>query len=158
VSTGIHIVNRGIGVSIVNATMQVVKATVPKRYTLGVAYPADKADISVAKDGHIDFASADVIEDAAWAYMKKSRNVGLWHSSDPRDDGRGEVVESYIWRGPDWNVGGQLVKAGDWMLGTVWDPQAWSLIEMGLVNGYSPQGGGRRRPADPDRIAQLRTA
>src|ERR1700677_3213256 len=102
------------------AACRVVKAADERRYTLGVSYPAMKADTAVAQDGHIDFASADVIEKTAWEWMSKHREIGLFHRSGT--EGHATVVESYIYRGPDWTVSSPVdgndyvVKAGDWML------------------------------------------
>lgn len=103
-----------------------------QRYTLGVAYPADEID------SHGDFASAEDVEQAAWNYLTTARGVGLMHKSGT--DGAGVVVESYIYRGPDWTVDDQIVKAGDWLLGVVWDEPSWHEIQAGRLRGYSIQG------------------
>lgn len=108
------------------------KADDAQRYTLGVAYPADEID------SHGDFASAEDVEKAAWQYLTKARGVGLMHKSGT--DGAGVVVESYIYRGPDWTVDDQIVKAGDWLLGVVWDEASWQEIQTGRLRGYSIQG------------------
>ena|ERR1017187_3366515 len=138
---------------------QVIKASGERQYTLGVAYPAMKKDIAVAQDGHIDFVPPEVLEKTAWDWMSKSRDIGLFHKSGT--EGHATVVESYIYRGPDWHVevGGQthIVKSGDWMLGTVWDDEGWALVKSGLVNGWSPEGGARRTTPSPERLAELRS-
>lgn len=132
-----------------------VKAVEERRFTLTVAYPADKADVSVAADGHRDFASKAAVEDAAWNYLMKSPHVGLWHADGT--DGAGQVVESYIHRGPDWpQESGYVVKDGDWMLGIVWSPETWELIKAGKIGGVSMQGSARRRKPTADAIANLR--
>jgi hypothetical protein len=131
-----------------------VKAEEERRYTLTVAYPADKADVTVAADGHRDFASKAAVEDAAWNFMK-SPQIGLWHADGT--EGAGQVVESYIYRGADWDVGGQVVKAGDWLLGVVWTPETWALVKEGKIGGVSMQGGARRRKPTAEAIAALRS-
>jgi len=133
-----------------------VKASDERRYTLTVAYPADRADVAVAADGHRDFASKAAVEDAAWSYLVKSPQVGLWHADGT--DGAGAVVESYVYRGPDWQPDGSgyVVKAGDWLLGIVWEPEAWEHVKAGRIGGVSMQGSARRRTPTAEAIAALR--
>lgn len=138
----------------------VVKSSEEQRYTLTVAYPANKPDVAVAQDGHIDFAAPLAVEKAAWAYLRKSPNVGLWHKEGT--DGSGTVVESYIYRGPDWEIKAsdgsqQIIKSGDWLMGIIWDEKTWPLIKQGLIGGVSPQGRARRRVPTAEAIAQLRS-
>jgi site-specific DNA-adenine methylase/SAM-dependent methyltransferase len=114
----------------------VVKQEEERRYTLGIAYPAEKVD------AHGDYTTPQELEEAAWTYLKKVQegraSVGLMHQSGT--SGAGTVVESYIYRGPDWEVNGQVVKAGDWLLGVIWNEKAWELIKKGYITGYSIQG------------------
>ncbi len=138
----------------------VLKTEDERRYTLTVAYPANKADTSVAADGYRDFAGPQAVEDACWAYTTKSRQVGLWHADGT--DGAGDVVESYIYRGPDWNVQAadgseQVIKAGDWLLGIRWSEQTWPLVKQGLIGGVSMQGTASRRQPSAEAIEQLRS-
>lgn len=138
---------------------QVVKSADESRYTLGVAYPAHKADVGTAADGHRDFVSADVLERAAWGFMTKSRNIGIAHQDGT--DGGGTVVESYIYRGPQWVTKAadgttQTVEPGDWLLGVQWKQETWGLIKSGAVCGFSPQGAARRGTASVDDLAKLR--
>jgi hypothetical protein len=144
---------------------RVLKADDERRYTLDVAYPADKADIHKAMDKHRDFASKAVVEDAAWNYMRDFRNVGLCHTPEQAasvgtellQQGAAELVESYIYRGPDWPVADDvLVKAGDWLVGFVWTPPAWDLIKSGKINGVSVEGGAKRRKPSKAALANLR--
>jgi hypothetical protein len=44
---------------------QVVKSSDERRYTLGLAYPSMKPDVSVAADGHRDFVGPDALETTA---------------------------------------------------------------------------------------------
>ncbi len=131
-----------------------------RRYTLALSYPANRADRSVAADGFRDFASADVLENAAWTYLKKGAKVGLLHHKGT--EGRGVVVESYIYRGPDWHLvtpSGEkvMIKAGDWLLGTIWDDLAWRAIKSGKLTGMSPQAKVRRRIPSAEALAGLRS-
>ncbi len=144
-----------------SALVQVVKAAAARQYTLGLAYPAMKPDTARAADGHIDFTSPEVLEKTAWNWMAKYRDVNLFHKSGT--DGHATVVESYIYRGPDWEIESPLdgksyvIKAGDWLLGTIWDDHGWDLVQKGFINGWSPQGGARRATPTPAKLAQLRS-
>lgn len=125
-----------------------LKAEPERRYTLMLAWPALKPDVAKAADGRRDYARPEVIEETAWAWMAKSRSVGLYHEDGT--EGHGTVVESYIYRGPAWQVRPDtLIKAGDWLIGTIWNDRAWALVRAGLINGMSPQGSAERQPADP---------
>ena len=141
----------------VDAACSVVKAVDSKRFTLGMAYPAFDPDVAIAADGFRDVASADLIEQAAWRYMGEHRQVGLYHFTP--ETAAGTVVESYIWRGPDWictAVDGteQIIVAGDWLLGTIWTPRAWDAITSGEVDGLSFRGKAARMPvSDATRAA-----
>lgn len=140
---------------------QMVKAAEEQRYTLGLAYPHDRADVSTAADGFRDFVSAPTLEIAAWSFMAKGAEVGLLHRDG--SEGHGIVVESYIYRGPDWHIkaidgSDQVITAGDWLLGHVWDEVAWKAIKSRLLNGLSPQGPVRRRKPSPHALANLRRA
>jgi hypothetical protein len=139
--------------------VNVIKAQDERRYTLGLAYPAMVVDKGVAQDGHRDFVSAEALEKTAWEFLK-SGGVNMFHQNGT--DGHADIVESYIYRGPDWAftspVDGEeyAVKAGDWMLGAVWDEEGWTAVKAGLVNGWSPEGGASRTTPTPERLAQLR--
>jgi Putative phage serine protease XkdF len=140
---------------------RVVKTAAKLRYTLGVAYPAMKEDSAVAQDGHIDFISPEVLEKTAWSWMSRRRDIGLFHKDGM--EGHADPVESYIYRGPDWVIASPVdgedyvVKAGDWMLGSIWDEYGWELVEKGLVRGWSPEGAARRAKPDAERLALLRS-
>lgn len=139
---------------------QLLKARSEHRYTLGLAYPAYRLDVGQAADGHRDFVGAEPLEKAAWSWMKEHRELNLFHEAGTV--GHGEVVESYIYRGPDWKVRSPVdnqyyvIKSGDWLVGAVWDPYAWTLIKLGLVNGWSPEGKAQRRKPTPESVANLR--
>jgi hypothetical protein len=138
------------------AATRVVKTQAEQRYSLGLAYPAMRLDAGVAADGHIDFVSPEALEQTAWNWMSKQRTISLFHTQGSSTDGHATAVESYIYRGPDWQVADAVVKAGDWLLGTVWDDEGWQLVKAGLVNGWSPEGGAKRARPTAERLAQLR--
>jgi Putative phage serine protease XkdF len=141
------------------AVGHVVKEVAEQRYTLTVAYPVNKPDVGIARDGHKDFAGPEAIEKAAWSYLRESPKVGQWHEDGT--EGVGDVVESYIWRFPD-----QVIKAadgsdytitrGDWLLGVVWNEEAWNLFKSGEAKGVSMQGKATRRTPSPLDLANLR--
>jgi hypothetical protein len=142
------------------------KARPEQRYTLNVIYPANKADVVRAMDKHRDFATPEVVEKAAWDYMRNHRAVGLCHTPEQAasvgaellQDGAADLVESYIYRGPDWQVSDDLmVKAGDWLGGFVWSPPVWDLIKATKLGGTSVEGGAKRRKPSKEAIAGLRS-
>lgn len=142
-------------------TCDLVKSSEERRYTLGVAYPAMKADMARAADGYRDFVGPEVLETTAWSWMRDHRDINLFHKNGT--SGHGTVVESYIYRGPDWVVESPVdgkpytVRKGDWLLGSVWDIYGWALIKSGAINGWSPEGTARRSRPTPERLAQLRS-
>jgi hypothetical protein len=140
----------------------IVKAEYPDRYLLSVAYPAMKADGKMAKDGHRDFASPEVVEKAAWRFMLNGANLGMWHKDG--FDHCAEVVESYIYRNPEpWVIQAtdgstQTICKGDWLLGTILQEPTWALYQAGIIGGVSPQGAAARAQVSPERLAELRSA
>lgn len=121
--------------------------TGPQRYVLGIAYQAGPDPrIQEGADGGRDWIGPVELEKAAWRFLASSPTVGINHADGTT--GSAEIVESYIYRGPDWQVGDVVVKAGDWLVGAVLGEYAWALFEAGLVDGWSVQGTARRLEAD----------
>jgi hypothetical protein len=126
-----------------NAPVPIAKSE-KQRYTLGVVYAPGE------RDYHGDTMTPEELEKSAWAFAQKdglTGRVGIQHQSGT--DGAGKVVESYIYRGPEWKIKDtsgrdQVIKPGSWMLGTVWDTDAWTKIERGALTGYSLQGVARK--------------
>lgn len=117
-----------------------------QRFILGLAYQAGQ-DPRIAKgaDGARDFFRPEELEKASWSYLPGGAQVGLFHGPD-ETIGHATVVESYIYRGPDWEQpDGTLIKSGDWLIGAICDDVAWRLVKSGKVTGFSPQGVARRR-------------
>jgi hypothetical protein len=117
-------------------------AGVPKRFVLGVAYPADRLD------GHDEFMTKEEVEKAAWDYARNHRRIGFYHVDGT--EGHADVVESYIWRGPDWittDIDGkeQVIKAGDWVMGAILDQPGFDLVRRRKADGWSVDGVARRR-------------
>jgi hypothetical protein len=132
-----------------------LKGSTEKRYTLGVAYPANRADIAVGMDSHRDFVGASALEEAAWSFLRKGATIGLHHQDGT--EGHGVVVESYLWPGDDWpQPNGYVVRKGDWLVACVWDEPTWALIKSGKITGFSPQGKAARRRPSPAAVAALR--
>lgn len=117
---------------------RIFRSAPEQRYTLSVAYPVAEFD------AHKNFANAEALERAAWDYMRSSRQVGLMHdrgTAKGATTGSGELVESYIYRGPDWKIADQVVTNGDWLAGIIWSPEAWEYVKMpGGMSGLSFQG------------------
>lgn len=140
---------------------QLLKSASERQYTLGLAYPAMKADVHRAGDGHRDFIAHDKLEESAWRWMKDHREINLFHKDGT--SGHGVVVESYIYRGPDWEISSPVdntsyvIKSGDWLLGALWDSYGWALVKSGLLNGWSPEGTAIRSTPNKNRLAQLRS-
>ena len=163
---GAHRTDSGLWSPTVAASL-VVKSVPEQRFTLGVAYPALRADAKMAVDGRRDACSAETLERTAWSWLTKSRRIGLFHGDllgmpGGANEGHGTPCESYIWRADPWVIAKadgttQTVMPGDWLLGVEWDVPTWNLIKMGRIDGFSVQGKADIRPASPHLLASLRT-
>ena len=137
-----------------SALTRVSKSANPaeQRYVLAVAYQAGMDErIVKGADGSRDFFTPAELEKAAWAFLDGSPEVGIYHADGTT--GHAQVVESYIYRGPDWLITAtdgteQVVKAGDWLLGLQLDGVAWQMHKSDQVNGVSIQGSAHRRAAE----------
>jgi hypothetical protein len=123
--------------------------TTEERYVLGIAYPADRVD------GHGEYMTATTVQKAAWDYLRKGQ-IGLHHADGTV--GHANIVESYIYRGPDWTQQAadgsqQVVKSGDWLVGAVFDEPTWADVKSGKFNGWSIQGLASRRPNSEEKSA-----
>lgn len=141
---------------------RVLKAEKSDHYSLALAYPARRVDITKGMDGRRDFAEDDVIEKACWGFMAQGGVVGLMHR--PGTEGHGIVVENYIYRNSSpWEITdarGDLVviEKGDWLQGIVWDDPTWPFVENLIFNGLSPQGKGKRTKTPSEAsLASLRS-
>jgi hypothetical protein len=127
----------------------VLKESAEQRYVLGVAYQAGRDEkITKGADGARDFITDVELEKTAWGYLRAGAGTNLFHADGT--EGHFDVVESYIYRGPDWvtkDVGGAdvVVKAGDWLVGAIGDETGWELYKNGHISSWSPQGTATRR-------------
>lgn len=128
----------------------VLKAVDEQRYVLGVAYqPGRDPRIAKGIDGGRDYFTEAELEKAAWTYLQDGgMNVGLSHADGT--EGAAKVVESYVYRGPDWvikAIDGEdvVVKTGSWLVGAILDEHSWAMYKAGRITGISPQGTGTRR-------------
>lgn len=129
----------------VNYKKALRKSSDPDRFVLGIAYQAGMdPNIKKGADGYTDFISSEVLEKAAWGYLRgRAYDNGLEHEDGTT--GHVDVVESSIYRGPDWEINGVVVKSGDWLLGAILDEPTWELVKAGKFTGWSPQGKVSRR-------------
>ena len=124
------------------------KADDEKRLVYGVVMEPDTVDTQG------DFARADVIEQAAHAYLAHYRLLGEQHQKVAR---RAEVVESYI-APANFQMGDQMVRKGSWFMVThVLDPHLWDDIKQGKYTGYSIGGFGESVPADKSQMHEWAT-
>jgi len=125
-----------------------------RRYVLGIAYQAGPLErIQAGADGGRDWFSPDELELAAWRFLLSEPKVGVCHMDGTT--GAAQVVESYIYRGPDWHTGifdgtasEVVVHAGDWLVGAILTPLSWEFYKAGKLNGWSIQGEAGRLVGD----------
>jgi hypothetical protein len=112
----------------------ILKADEERRIVFGIVLEPDTVD------SQGDVIAADEIEKAAHKFLVKSRVVGNRHN----EPAKAEVVESYV--APDeFEMGGQKVKKGSWVLGVhVSDDALWQDIKNNEITGFSVGGMGTR--------------
>lgn len=133
----------------------VVKANDEDRFLLMVAYSPHRMPLR-GKDGRTDVVSPSVLEKACWQYRANGLGTGMWHEAGHGDEAM--CVENSIYRGPDWDVhkdGSLVVKAGDWLVGFVLSPHAWSLYKAGKIGGVSLDGRAGRKKPSPETLALI---
>jgi hypothetical protein len=128
---------------------------------------ADSLAVKKGADGKRDIVSTAVLERAAWAWMRKSASAGLFHKNGAGGgqpiDGVCDIVESYVYRGPDWKTKAAdgsdvLIKSGEtWLMGALWTPRAWPLIKAMRSGGWSPEGRAARIKPSAATLAELRS-
>jgi uracil-DNA glycosylase len=136
--------------------VQVVKADKAKQIIYAVVLDPYKID------SHNDWICPAEIENTAHQYLKKSRVVGLQHTSVAN----AQVVESWIEAYPSQSdyakaqanephrafrkqFGNDIVHSGAWILGTQLDDELWAAYQRGEINAFSIGGFGVRTPIDP---------
>ena len=106
------------------------KADDEKKLVYGIVYEPD------TPDAHGDFMTAAEIEKAAHGFLKDAREIDKQHDFQ---GGVGEVVESYV-APADFEVNGQTIKKGSWVLVTKASDEVWEQIKKGDITGYSMAG------------------
>jgi hypothetical protein len=80
---------------------------------------------------------------AAWETLAKGEGLGVMHQA--WGDEIGEIVECYCVPA-DFDLDGQPVTKGTWLLGVVWSEEYFAKVEAGEITGLSMGGTGRRVP------------
>jgi len=80
--------------------------------------------------------TATEIEKAAHGFLKDARQIDKQHDFQ---GGVGEVVESYV-APADFEVNGETIKKGSWVLVTKASDEVWEQIKKGDITGYSMAG------------------
>jgi len=106
------------------------KADDEKKLVYGIVYEPD------TPDAHGDFMKAVEIEKAAHGFLKDARQIDKQHDFQ---GGVGEVVESYV-APTDFEINGETIKKGSWVLVTKASDEVWERIKKGDITGYSMAG------------------
>lgn len=116
-----------------NVTTQVeyiVKEDESQQIVYGIVYEPD------VEDAHGDFMTAAEIEKAAHIFMKEYQNIDKQHDFESEV---GKVIESYI-APADFEIGGQQVTKGSWVMAVKVEDEMWELIQKGEFTGFSLAG------------------
>lgn len=111
------------------------KANDEQMLVYGVVYEPSTED-NLVLDSHGDYMIAEQIEKAAHSFMLKAQNIDTQHNFV---EGAGNVVESYI-APADFEVDGETITKGSWVLVTKAEPDVWEAIKKGEYTGYSLAG------------------
>ncbi|MCA1213849.1 XkdF-like putative serine protease domain-containing protein [Bacillus amyloliquefaciens] len=101
-----------------------------QKLVYGIVYEPDTVD------AHGDFMTAAEIEKAAHGFLKDAREIDKQHDFQ---GGVGEVVESYV-APADFEINGETIKKGSWVLVTKASEEVWEQIKKGEITGYSMAG------------------
>ncbi|WP_102422604.1 XkdF-like putative serine protease domain-containing protein [Bacillus amyloliquefaciens] len=101
-----------------------------QKLVYGIVYEPDTVDT------HGDFMTAAEIEKAAHGFLKAAREIDKQHDFQ---GGVGEVVESYV-APADFEMNGETIKKGSWVLVTKASEEIWEQIKKGEITGYSMAG------------------
>lgn len=107
-----------------------VKEADEQKLVYGIVYEPDTVD------AHGDFMTAAEIEKAAHGFLKDAREIDKQHDFQ---GGVGEVVESYV-APADFEMNGETIKKGSWVLVTKASDEVWEQIKKGEITGYSMAG------------------
>lgn len=89
-----------------------------QKLVCGIVYEPDTVDT------HGDFMTAAEIEKAAHGFLKDAREIDKQHDFQ---GGVGEVVESYV-APADFEMNGEIIKKGSWVLVTKAAEEIWEEI------------------------------
>lgn len=133
----------------VEADVKLLKRDEAQQIVYGVVYEPDVVD------AHGDFMDAGEIEKAAHVFLKEFRNIDKQHDFTSKV---GEVIESYI-APADFELGGQTVTKGTWIMAVKVVDDVWQGIEKGEYTGFSLAGYGnvekaQETPQEPSEDAQ----
>lgn len=101
-----------------------------QKLVYGIVYEPDTVD------AHGDFMTAAEIEKAAHGFLKDARQIDKQHDFQ---GGVGEVVESYV-APANFEMNGETIKKGSWVLVTKASEEVWEQIKKGEITGYSMAG------------------
>jgi broad specificity phosphatase PhoE/8-oxo-dGTP pyrophosphatase MutT (NUDIX family) len=125
---------------VADTDVQVLKVDDEKRIVYGIVLEPD------VEDSQGDVVSKEDVELAAHRFLYQSAPIGIQHGAMAPDSVR--PVESYI-APADFELGGQVVKAGTWVLAThVPDEQLWQAVKKDGFGSYSVAGSGKRGPLE----------
>lgn len=123
----------------VEADVKLLKRDEAQQIVYGVVYEPDVVD------AHGDFMDASEIEKAAHVFLKEFRNIDKQHDFTSKV---GEVIESYI-APADFELGGQTVTKGTWMMAVKVVDDVWTGIQKGEFTGFSLAGYGNVEKSEP---------
>ena len=108
----------------------IAKEADEQKLVYGIVYEPDTVD------AHGDFMTAAEIEKAAHGFLKDAREIDKQHDFQ---GGVGEVVESYV-APADFEMNGEVIKKGSWVLVTKASEEVWEQIKKGEITGSSMAG------------------
>ncbi|CAF1787071.1 XkdF-like putative serine protease domain-containing protein [Bacillus subtilis] len=122
----------------------IAKEANEQKLVYGIVYEPDTVD------AHGDFMTAAEIEKAAHGFLKDAREIDKQHDFQ---GGVGAVVESYV-APADFEMNGETIKKGSWVLVTKASEEVWEEIKKGEITGYSMAGvadiAKQEEPVSPD--------
>ncbi|WP_290756240.1 MULTISPECIES: XkdF-like putative serine protease domain-containing protein [unclassified Exiguobacterium] len=108
----------------------IVKEDEAQQIVYGIVYEPD------VEDAHGDFMTAAEIEKAAHIFMKEYQQIDKQHDFTSEV---GKVIESYI-APADFEIGGQHVTKGSWVMAVKVEDEMWTSIQKGEFTGFSLAG------------------
>jgi hypothetical protein len=141
-------------------SVSIIKADEELRFVLGVVLePNDGEDGAPdSPDAHKDIYSFVDVRDAAWLYLSEHHQIGLMHQKELATADY-QVCESYL-APVDFELGGQKILKGSWMLGArILNDAVWQKVKAGKLNAWSIDGRAIRtpEPAEDDKTVETDT-